>query len=710
MPIQCPTCLTENPDDNLTCFVCGSPLVVQQASYHLPPGTILKNQNCQYQIEKTLGAGGFGITYKGTDLTHSRTVAIKENWPENGSRQGTTVVWPSSVTPQDRNEQIKRILNEAQYLQQSHQKFNQKFHRFYSNIVQVFNYFTANNTAYIIMEFIEGKSLYDLLQSEGRLPEERVKKYFLQICDALKVIHSQNLLHRDIKPENILIDQNDKAILIDFGNAREFIANKTHRMTQIVTQGYAPIEQYGQFGRRGPSLDIYALCASMYELLTGQLPPPAPDRLNSPDPLVPPRQIVPTLDPSMEQVILKGMNMKVEERFATADDLIDGLEGKPPGFRQARELVQQQKLSEAAQKYQQCFDYLDRSEIVSNLAANLAVEWAIVLLHLNDTQAETVAQKAILINPQDGRSHGVLGLVKCRQAKWSDALDRLKKAANLSPDESWIQANLAWALGKSGNWLQAEIAAKCAVKLEPNSSFALGLQAWIAINQQQWKPAIRHARQAITQGKKSPQNQELQSWIYPCLTIALDRAIITKQAPDVERCLQQFTQQLPDNSFPWGFKGWKQGMQGLWREALANFEQGSRQAKVLRWVLLNYGITQEHLQNISGAVGAYQAYEHKFTANVFVLFRIGTLLGRLRRWEEAINYLEKAVQLQTEYAEAHHNLAWVLLNIKDSEGDVENPRQLISTYRQAIKLYQQQGKQNWVKLIEQVFEEAGIEL
>jgi len=106
----------------------------------------------------------------------------------------------------------------------------------------------------------------------------------------------------------------------------------------------------------------------------------------------------------------------------------------------------------------------------------------------------------------------------------------------------------------------------------------LGLQAWIAVNQQQWKPAIRAARQAITKSKQTNPNnsQELQRWVYPCLTIALDRAVVTKQARDVERCIQEFTTQVPDSAL-WGFKGWKQALQDLWADAIPSFEQATRQ-------------------------------------------------------------------------------------------------------------------------------------
>lgn len=265
-----------------------------------------------------------------------------------------------------------------------------------------------------------------------------------------------------------------------------------------------------------------------------------------------------------------------------------------------------------------------------------AIELALVQTYVNDSQALVAAQKAIQLQPNDGRGYGVLGLVNCRKANWSVALKHLQQAANLAPNESWIQANLAWALGKSGSWQQAEIAVAKALQLNNDSAFALGLQAWIAVNQQQWKPAIRAARLAIAKSKQTNSNncQELQRWVYPCLTFALDKAVVTKQARDVERCIQEFTTQVPDSAFVWGFKGWKQASLELWADAIPSFEQATRQAQAPAWVFLNLGIAHEHLR-IPGAIQVYETYSRTFQNDAFTLFRLGTLLGRQGQWLQA---------------------------------------------------------------------------
>lgn len=581
MPTQCPTCLIENSDNSCNCIACGTPFTTEHSTYHLPAGTLLKQ--CQYKVETTWGEGGFGITYKGRDLGNSRDVAIKELWPEKASRvHGKTVIWSPSITPKNRQEQIQNFEREAQYLSMC----------LHPSIVRVYDWFSENNTAYIIMAFIQGKSLYEIYKQEGCLSQDKIKIYFIQVAEALKVVHSNNLLHRDIKPENIIITPKDRAILIDFGNTREYIAGQTNNMTRILTPGYAPLEQYSFRGRRGPSTDFYAVCASMYELITGQVPPEATDRFQS-EVLIPPSQLVPGIEPLTEQIILTGMKIEARDRFQNADELINALKGKFVSSiqKQAQQLVKEGKLSEAIQVYERCL-------VNEPINGEAAVELAMLQTYVSDI-AEVAASKAIQLKPNDGRGYGVLGLVNCRKSNWSKAVQYLQQAGNLSPNQSWIHANLAWALGKSGNWQQAETAVVRALQLDGNSTFALGLQAWIAVNQQQWKPAIRAARLAITQSKQANLNnsQELQRWVYPFLTVALDKAVVTQQASDVDRCIQEFINQVPDSAFAWGFKGWKQASQDLWADALHSFEQATRQPHAPAWVFLNLGIVHEHLRN-----------------------------------------------------------------------------------------------------------------
>ncbi|WP_201278124.1 tetratricopeptide repeat protein [Scytonema millei] len=148
----------------------------------------------------------------------------------------------------------------------------------------------------------------------------------------------------------------------------------------------------------------------------------------------------------------------------------------------------------------------------------------------------------------------------------------------------------------------------------------------------------------------------------------------------------------------------------MWADAIPNFQQAKCQAQTPSWVLLNLGIAYEHLQNIQKAIEVYEACCQRLPNDPFTLFRLGTLLGQQSQWSQARSCLEKVIQLKPEYAEAQHNLGWVLLNIKDRDGNVTNFREMRSAYRQAVELYSQQQKYDLAQAVKQAFHAVGVEL
>lgn len=237
----------------------------------LNPGFRLDN----FQIERILGKGGFGITYVALDLSLGKRVAIKELLPDSIATrvEGITVV-PQTASMQESWEWARaRFLEEAQILANfSHPA-----------IVGVHRLIEANGTVYIVMDFVDGESYEARLRRIGReTDEETLLEVITPILDGLQQVHSKNLLHRDIKPENILLSSSGQPVLIDFGSARTSIG-ATMSMTSIVTHGYSPIEQYQTKGRMGPWTDIYAMGAVMCRAITGEKPPVAADRLMADD-------------------------------------------------------------------------------------------------------------------------------------------------------------------------------------------------------------------------------------------------------------------------------------------------------------------------------------------------------------------------------------------------------------------------------------------
>jgi eukaryotic-like serine/threonine-protein kinase len=716
----CNACLAENTDNAIECSVCGASLLdsddnnatINSSLYHLSPGTILHRE---YRIEKVLGQGGFGITYKAEYLPNGTIVAIKELWP-GGARQGDRVSWPLKVTPQERKEQIKKFEDEARNQQQCN----------HPNIAIVYDCFQENNTVYMALEFISGKSLADIGRDEGNLAEDRVKRYFIQIADALRVVHQNKFQHRDIKPDNILINEQDRAVLIDFGAAREFIAGKTQQMSVILTPGYAPPEQYSPMGQRYAATDFYAFCASMYELLTGEFPVDAVCRMRHTsdpsippsDPLIPPRQLNSQISELMENVILIGMKIVVEERFQQAQDLIDALNGTliSPLQRKAQELVKRGRLVEAAQIYHKCL-----TEDTSN--GNAAVEYALLLVHLNDPEALAFAQMATQLKPNDARAYGVLGLLYCRQGEWTEAVNHLKLAGRLAHDRAWIYTNLAWALGKSGNWKEAETTVATALSLDPNAAFALGIQAWIAYQFQIYKPqfrgqvaAIPAATQAITRSKSAPtiEHRSLQQWLYPYLLTALAKTTNPLSSVSLNSRLEDCLAQIPDCAFALGFKGWQQAQIGAWNLALSYFQAASQSTNPQSWSSIDTAIVLEHSQDIPQAIQMYKTCIQNISVP-FIHYRLGTLLAQQHQWAQAQTQLESAIELHRrlypaqEYAQAYHNLGWVLLNHHDTKGELLDVRGMLTAYEMAIQHYHRQNRHDLAQQLEQTFQDAEID-
>jgi serine/threonine protein kinase/uncharacterized protein YecT (DUF1311 family) len=239
----------------------------------LPKGTQLN----QYELVSVLGAGGFGITYMARDTSLDTLVAIKEYLPGDlaARRDDSTVTAKSTTSKGDFDWGLDRFLSEARTLA----KFR------HPNIVRVNQIFQANNTAYLVMEYAKGQSLEDALHA-GPLTEEQTKQMLAPILDGLQRVHEQGFLHRDIKPANIILRDDGGSLLIDFGAARQAMESRSRALTSIVTEGYAPLEQYHGTGHQGPWTDIYALGAVAYRCLTGSKPPSAAARVRN-DPLVP---------------------------------------------------------------------------------------------------------------------------------------------------------------------------------------------------------------------------------------------------------------------------------------------------------------------------------------------------------------------------------------------------------------------------------------
>ena len=304
----------------LICPYCGFDNAKDNEGHQLSCGTILKEQ---YYVGKVLGQGGFGITYLGWDMYLDIPVAIKEYFP-NGMvmRENTRSM---DIVSCSGDEGVRFRNNKERFMREA--KMLARFSTV-PEIVQIKNFFLANNTAYIVMEYVEGITLKQYVKERGgKLSVEDTLTIVGPMMQALCKVHKAGLVHRDISPDNIMMLSNGKAKLLDFGAVRDVgNANVQKPLTKsteaILKQGYAPIEQYQNRGSLGPWTDVYAFCATMYYCMTGEVPPDSPERLLESEEIDFAFKI-PELSEQQVRAFGQGMALRAAERISSMDELYE---------------------------------------------------------------------------------------------------------------------------------------------------------------------------------------------------------------------------------------------------------------------------------------------------------------------------------------------------------------------------------------------------
>ena len=318
MKKRCFNCMKEYEEQYEVCphcgYVDGSP---PAEAYHLAPGEIL---NHKYIVGTAIDSGGFGIIYRAWDAQMEQVVAIKEYFP-NGvvSRvpgQNDVIVY-SGKNREVFRKGVDRFLVEARNMAE----FSQP------DIVALYDYFEENNTAYIVMEYLDGVSFKEYLKERrGRIPSEEVVDITLHVLAALEEIHSHHIIHRDISPDNIFLCSNHRVKVIDFGAARFSSGEESSNFSTIVKPGYAPAEQYRTKSRQGPFTDLYALGACMYQAATGEKPQESLARAMHDD-LRPPKELNPEVPEYLSDIIMKAMALDEDERFQSSEEFMKALKG-----------------------------------------------------------------------------------------------------------------------------------------------------------------------------------------------------------------------------------------------------------------------------------------------------------------------------------------------------------------------------------------------
>ena len=316
---RCPHCMRELTGlRGGACPFCGfNAQKSPQPAEAMPRNTIL---NGKYLVGDVLGRGGFGITYIGFDLSLESRVAIKEYYPSGAAmrREGESeLYWSSSYKFHSSREDAKNyFLKEARKMARVEN---------IPSVVRVRETFLANETAYIVMDYVEGETLKARLRREGPMTYTACYALLRPMMQDLCKIHRQGVIHRDISPDNIMIQGDGSVKLLDLGAAKDLNKHSDEVSVPVGKNGYSPMEQYLNNGSIGPWTDVYALCATIYYACYGKRVPQSLERLEQ-DTLrfdLPTREPIP---PYVVGALRKGLAVRAADRTQSVDALLDQLE------------------------------------------------------------------------------------------------------------------------------------------------------------------------------------------------------------------------------------------------------------------------------------------------------------------------------------------------------------------------------------------------
>lgn len=268
----------------------------------------------RYLIDKPIGEGGFGITYLAWDVPAARRVAIKEYFPSGYvSRDPRTdrMILNAKRHHAASNRGLKRFIDEARHLKSIGEL---------DGIVHVHEFFSANDTAYIVMEYLDGISLKQYVRRKGKLGFGNTLTILKPVILSLAEVHAAGLIHRDVSPDNIIITKTNEVKLIDFGASKD-VGPDDRTVSIVLKQGFAPEEQYRLHGEQGPWTDIYALGVTIYYCVTGKLPPESIQRMYD-DKIVPPSKMGAAISPSGERALMKALAVFAKDRYRSLEEFM----------------------------------------------------------------------------------------------------------------------------------------------------------------------------------------------------------------------------------------------------------------------------------------------------------------------------------------------------------------------------------------------------
>ena len=309
----CPNCFQSTGAD--ICPYCNFNISQMAYTYvELKPGTVVADR---YKIGRVLGIGGFGITYVGYDLQSKKRYAVKEYMPKDVAiRKENGTVEPNST-------RVKDIYNKGldMFLYETNILITLSGNK---GIVEAENFVLANNTGYLVMEYLDGVSVKKLLNSRQVLDPDLSINILTEVAQALAAVHGKGLLHRDISPENIMVMKDGTVKLIDFGASRFFVGERSKSLSLILKHGFAPPEQYSSTSNQGEWTDIYALAATYYKMVTGITIPDALTR-STVDTVERLDKLNPAVKPYVGRAIRKALALRIRDRYQDVNEFIRAL-------------------------------------------------------------------------------------------------------------------------------------------------------------------------------------------------------------------------------------------------------------------------------------------------------------------------------------------------------------------------------------------------
>lgn len=316
MSKRCLGCMEEMGEQTSVCPFCGyEEGTPAREAYHMVPGSILHKR---YLVGRVLGFGGFGVTYIGFDLVLRVTVGIKEYLP---GEFATRVPNQAAVTIYTGEKEEQFLAGKHKFIEEARKLA--KFQKV-PGIVGIYDSFEENNTAYIIMEYLKGRTLKERLDRDKKLNLDEAVRITREILTALDVVHQDGIIHRDIAPDNIYLTERNEVKLLDFGAARFATSKHTRSLSIMVKPGYSPEEQYQSHGNQGPWTDVYAVAATCYRMITGELPEDSMER-GIKDELRPPSKKGVKIPKAMETAIMNALQVKPEDRTQSAHEFLEEL-------------------------------------------------------------------------------------------------------------------------------------------------------------------------------------------------------------------------------------------------------------------------------------------------------------------------------------------------------------------------------------------------